>query len=77
VSKTKKKTIEELITRLEEISEKIGEGSIGLEESIELYEEGQNIAKECAERLSAAQKKLEVINPASISTNDEEDVPEE
>lgn len=57
------RTVEELISRLEEISEQIQDGNIGLEESIRLYEEGQALAKECEKRLSAAQKKLEVINP--------------
>lgn len=57
------RTIEELISRLEEIANQIQDGEVGLEESIRLYEEGQAVAKECEKRLSAAQKKLEVINP--------------
>lgn len=57
------RTIEDLISRLEEIANQIQDGDVGLEESIRLYEEGQALARECEKRLSAAQKKLEVINP--------------
>jgi exodeoxyribonuclease VII small subunit len=64
------KTLEDLIARLEDISAKIQDGELGLEESIALYEEGQRIAKECHDRLSAAQKKLEVITPALPSSGD-------
>jgi exodeoxyribonuclease VII small subunit len=66
-------TIESLISRLEAISAKIQDGDIGLEESIELYEEGQKIAAECNDRLTAAQKKLEVINPNLLPRQDKVD----
>jgi exodeoxyribonuclease VII small subunit len=68
-----KKTLEELISRLEEISATIQEGDVSLEESIELYAEGQSIAKECSERLSAAQKKLQIINPNLIDAKSDDD----
>jgi exodeoxyribonuclease VII small subunit len=64
-----KKTLEELISRLEEISRLIQDGDIGLEDSIELYDEGKRIAKECSERLTAAQQKLQLIDPNLIDTN--------
>jgi exodeoxyribonuclease VII small subunit len=67
------KTLEDLIARLEDISAKIQDGELGLEESIALYEEGQRIAKECHDRLSAAQKKLEVITPTLPSPDDTDD----
>jgi exodeoxyribonuclease VII small subunit len=64
--KKPEKTLEELISRLEEIATTIQAGQIGLEESIELYEEGQQLAKECGARLSGAQKKLEVLSPSLL-----------
>ncbi len=61
------KPLEALIARLEEIAQLIQEGRVGLEESIELYEEGQRIAQICTERLTAAQRKLEILSPARPS----------
>lgn len=69
--KKNEKTLEELISRLEEISSMIQSGEIGLEDSIELYEEGRRIAKESNERLAAIQKKLEVINPSQLNDSDD------
>ncbi len=64
--KKPEKTLEELISRLEEIASLIQSGDIGLEESIAYYEEGQQIAKECYQRLSAIQKKLDIITPSQF-----------
>ncbi len=58
--------LEALIARLEEIAATIQSGDIGLEESIERYEEGQRLAKACQERLSAIQKKLEILTPSEL-----------
>jgi len=64
--KTKKNqtsTIEELIQRLEELTGQIEDPDTGLENSIELYEEGRSVAEECGRRLQETRKKLETINP--------------
>lgn len=63
-------TVEALIARLEEIATQIQEGQLGLEESIELYEEGRRIATMCQERLAAAQRKLEILSPARPSDSE-------
>jgi exodeoxyribonuclease VII small subunit len=59
--------LEALIARLEEIARLIQEGQVGLEESIALYEEGQRIARLCTERLTAAQRKLDILSPVRAS----------
>ncbi len=64
-------TLEALIARLEEIAAAIQSGDLDLEESIARYEEGQRIAKECQERLSAIQKKLETIAPSELRNHEE------
>lgn len=61
--------LEALIARLEEIAQLIQEGRVGLEKSIELYEEGQRIAQICTERLTAAQRKLEILLPMRPSAD--------
>ncbi len=60
-----------MIARLEEIASLIQSGETGLEQSIELYEEGKRLAKECQERLSTLQKKLEIINPTELKDDDD------
>ncbi|MEI6691427.1 MAG: exodeoxyribonuclease VII small subunit [Chlorobium sp.] len=63
-----KPAIEELISRLEEITRNIENPETGLEKSISLYEEGLNIADNCKKRLQEARKKIEVINPELAKT---------
>ncbi|MDW8436955.1 MAG: exodeoxyribonuclease VII small subunit [Chloroherpetonaceae bacterium] len=67
-----RKTLEDLISRLEDIAEKIQDGNVGLEEAIALYEEGRRIAKECNERLNVIQRKLEIIDPSDIQDRDDD-----
>lgn len=64
--------MEDLISRLEDIAEKIQDGNVGLEEAIALYEEGRRIAKECNERLNVIQRKLEIIDPSDIQNRDDD-----
>jgi exodeoxyribonuclease VII small subunit len=63
-----KPAIEELISRLEEITRNIENPDTGLESSISLYEEGLTIAGQCKMRLQEARKKIEVINPDLAKT---------
>ena len=63
-----KPAIEELISRLEEITRNIENPETGLEKSISLYEEGLTIADNCKKRLQDARKKIEVINPELAKT---------
>ncbi len=63
-----KPAIEELISRLEEITRNIENPETGLEKSIALYEEGLTIADNCKKRLQEARKKIEVITPELAKT---------
>lgn len=63
-----KPSIEELMSRLEEITRNIENSDTGIENSIALYEEGLVIAGQCRERLQEARKKIEVINPDLAKT---------
>jgi exodeoxyribonuclease VII small subunit len=57
---TKKKEIsfESSLQRLQEISDILEKGEIGLEESIKIYEEGINLANYCYKTLEAAELKV-------------------
>ncbi|MEE9903826.1 MAG: exodeoxyribonuclease VII small subunit [Chlorobium sp.] len=61
-------SIEELMSRLEEITRNIENPDTGIERSIALYEEGLAIAGKCRDRLQEARKKIEVINPDIAKT---------
>ena len=53
---------EELIKNIEEITKKIESGSIGLDESIELYDKAMKDCKECYNMLNNAKGKIEILN---------------
>lgn len=59
--KTEKISFEKNIERLHEISELLNSESIGLDESIELYEEGISLSKICMETLKNAKLKVKEL----------------
>ncbi len=60
-SKKNYKDFESAINRLEEITALLENGEATLEESIELYTEGLEIAKYCSTNLNGAEKKIKMI----------------
>ena len=58
----KKQTFEAALAELEKIVEKVEQGEIGLEESIEKYAQGMQLIKHCREILDQAEKRIETIN---------------
>ena len=51
MNKDKESSFEKNLQKLETIVEKLESGEIGLEESVELYEEGMKIKKICDKKL--------------------------
>lgn len=60
-AKKKYKDFESALERLEEITELLESGEKSLEESIQFYTEGLEIAKFCDTKLSEAEKQIKVI----------------
>ena len=58
MAKKKEQGFEDSLQRLQEISDMLDEGDIGLEESVKLYEEGINLAKSCYSTLRDAELKV-------------------
>jgi len=58
MSKKKENRFEDSLNRLQEISEALESGEVGLEESIKLYEEGISLAKLCFSTLKDAELKV-------------------
>ena len=52
---------EDALKRLEEIVRKLESGDVPLDQSIELYSEGEKLRGLCQQRLEAAQAKIEKI----------------
>ncbi len=72
MNKNDKPSFEEALEKLEAIVEKLGDQSISLEKSVELYEEGLSLSKICTETLESATLKIEQIDQAMNRDNKEE-----
>jgi len=55
------KTFETSLQALEEIVNKLEHGDLPLEDSLGLFEQGIRLARECQERLSQAERRIEVL----------------
>lgn len=56
-----KKTFEQSISELEEIVSRLESGSVTLDESLELFEQGIKLSKSCQKMLDGAEKKVSVL----------------
>ncbi|HEV7643018.1 MAG TPA: exodeoxyribonuclease VII small subunit [Pyrinomonadaceae bacterium] len=57
----KKQSFEDSLAELEKIVTKLEEGDLPLEESLELFEKGVGLSRECQERLNLAERRIEVL----------------
>jgi exodeoxyribonuclease VII small subunit len=57
----KKQTFESSLHELEKIVRGLEEGDLSLEKSLELFEEGVKLSRECQERLNQAERRIEVL----------------
>lgn len=57
-------TYEQALKKLEDIINKLNEGSIPLDESISLYEEGIKLSEFCIKKLDNAKQKIIKLNEA-------------
>jgi exodeoxyribonuclease VII small subunit len=55
------KTFEQSLNDLERIVKQLEEGDLPLEESLKLFEEGVKLSRECRERLTSAERRIEVL----------------
>lgn len=55
------KTFEASLAELEKIVEQLENGDLPLEESLKLFENGVKLSRECRERLSDAERRIEVL----------------
>ncbi|MBK9215646.1 MAG: exodeoxyribonuclease VII small subunit [Chloracidobacterium sp.] len=55
------KTFEASLAELEEIVTKLEDGDLPLEASLELFEKGIKLSRECRQRLTNAERRIEVL----------------
>jgi len=55
------KSFETSLVELEEIVIKLEEGDLPLEESLELFEKGISLSRSCRERLTNAERRIEIL----------------
>jgi exodeoxyribonuclease VII small subunit len=55
------KSFEASLAELEKIVGKLESGDLPLEESLELFEKGIKLSRECRERLTKAERRIEIL----------------
>lgn len=55
------KTFEASLNELERIVKQLEDGDMPLEESLKLFEDGVRLSRECRERLTSAERRIEVL----------------
>ena len=66
----KKINYEKSVARLEEITDKLENGNLPLEDMMKLYEEGTALAAECSKMLDAAQLKITELSARKAKNDD-------
>ena len=56
-----KDNFEDAMKRLDEIVQEMEKGEIGIEDALKLFEEGTSLSKLCAKKLSAVEKRVEIL----------------
>ena len=61
MTNSKPKTFESSLEELERIVRELEQGELTLEKSLELFERGVKLSRECQERLSQAERRIEML----------------
>lgn len=63
IKKDKKKemSFEDAMEKLEQISEKLEQGDVSLEDSMKLYSEGMELSKLCNDKIEQIEKKIAML----------------
>jgi len=60
-NETKNKSFESSLEALEQIVRQLEDGDLPLEKSLELFEHGIRLSRECQERLGQAERRIEIL----------------
>ncbi len=67
----KEKKFENAINKLQEIVEKLEEGNLDIDKSMELYEEGVKLASYCSEKLEKIENKITLLQESRRDKSEE------
>lgn len=73
----KEENFEELMLKLEEITNKLEKETLTLDESVELFEKGMKISKECNSKLEDAEKRITILINQNGEIKEENFIPED
>lgn len=62
------KTFEASLNELEKIVKQLEDGDLPLEASLKLFEDGVKLSRECRERLTSAERRIEVLTKDADGT---------
>ena len=75
----KKKSFENALAKLEDITNELEKGELPLEDSLKYFDEGVKLAEYCSSKLNDAQRKVEILlkkdgslEPVAFDSLDEE-----
>lgn len=77
MSKKEEENFEELMIKLEEITNKLEKEQLSLDESVKLFEEGMQISKKCNSKLEDAEKRITMLINQDNEIKEENFSPEE
>ena len=73
MAKKDEESFEELMNELEDITNKLENEKLPLEDSVKLFEKGIEISKKCNEKLENAEKRITILLNANSDDISEED----
>lgn len=73
--KQKDLNFENAIKQLEKIADELEKGDLGLEESVNKFEEGIKLSKECSDFLDSAERKITMLINNGENLEEEDFVP--
>ena len=76
MAEKKKLSLEEAMSRLEEVVAELENEKLPLEKSLKLYEEGVKLASQCAGELETAKRKIQILQQGADGEIEVVDVPE-
>lgn len=77
MSAKKELSFEELMIKLEDITNRLEKEQLSLDESVKLFEEGMQISKECNSKLEDAEKRITILINENNEIKEENFSPED
>ena len=74
---SKEENFEELIEKLENITNRLEKERLPLDETVKLFEEGMEVSKKCNTKLEDAEKKITILINENNDLREENFIPEE